>query len=173
MKVASIKRLISNYRYHRESKFLDKYCRLDDNMDSEVLRQLYPTRKGIANYAKSKGVTVEIADAEKRLAKETFEFDVDERQMRRASEGNLSIIVTQEKPSKKEGFQILESLTGFVPKNTKAITIHKVPDYIVVHDPSEGLEQVRITSHEYEDNFLKTIYRTISSLTDKLSKKKS
>lgn len=171
MKVSSIKRMISNYRYNRENRFLDKYCRLDGNLDAEVSKQLYPTRKVIANYAKSKGVIVEIADAEKKLAKETFEFDIDERQMRRASEGNLSISVTQEKPSKKGGMKIVESLTDFVSKDTKAITIHKVPDYIVVHDPSEGIEQVRITSHEYEDSFLRSVYRTISSLAEKLSKK--
>lgn len=62
-----IRKMVSNYNYEREAKFLDKYCKLDNNLSREVSAQLYPARKGIANYAKSKGVTVTITDAEKRL----------------------------------------------------------------------------------------------------------
>lgn len=46
-----------------------------------------------------------------------------------------------------------------------------MPDYFVVEDAQEGIQWTRLTSHEYEDNFLRMVYRKIGSLTEKLAKK--
>lgn len=169
MKIPSIGASLRSYRARREMKFLDKYCRLNENLSENITSTLNPVRKMIANYAKSKGVFVEISDAEKNLAKTSFESDIDERMMKRAARGNLAVTVSTLNTGKK-GVRSVSS-SSFVPNNTKATKVHKDLDYIVVADVQDGVEYVRITSHEYQDGFLGMIYRAVSSLTENLTKR--
>lgn len=172
MKIPAINSMVMNYRINKETKFLDRYCILSDNLSNEVLRQLFPVRKLIANYGKSKGVTINISKAEKKVSRCPFGYDIDLKQAKAAEEGKLDITVADTQPRKRKGLPTKRmSLTEYVPGDVKATRIHKVPDYIVVADPSEGIEWTRLTSHSYEDGFLGIIYRTISQLTEKLTKK--
>lgn len=172
MKISAIKSMINNKKYEREVKFLDKYCHLNRNLPNDVYNQLYTARQGngLADYARSKGVTIDISDAEQKYAKDVFEFDVDERQAKRAAEGNIAITVTQLKPEKRGG--VIHSLTSFISKDTKQITNRKEKDYIVIDYPSEGTQLVRHTYHEWEDNFLQTVYHSIANMANSLAGKK-
>lgn len=155
-------------KYEREQKFLNKFCKINNDVEGDTFTQLNSARKTIANYAKNKGVTVEIADAEKKVAKETFEFDVDERLAKRAAKDKLAITVT---PLKREGNTV--SLTNYVPKDTRETHLHTVNDYFVVEYPYDDIQQTRLTKHEYEDNFLRNVYRKIQTLVDTLDKEKA
>lgn len=171
MKISSIKSMITNYKVAKENRFLDKYCRVDLNLPADAYNQLMRARKGtsgLAAYAKSKGVTIEISDAEQKMSKTFFESVIDEMHMKRAAEGQLNITVTQEKPSKGK-YPVINSLTSFVSKDTKKIKTHSEPDYIVIDYPEDGIQQTRLTSHQFEDNFLRTVYRQIEKMANALT----
>lgn len=163
---------LSSYKSNKLAKYLDKYCAVSADIDKPILKELSGARKGIADFAKSKGVRVEISDAEKKMANQFFEFDIDERHVKKAAVGNLDITVTQLKPQRKGGFQVVEALSAFVSKDTKKITNHTVPDYIVIDYPQDGIQRTRLTSHQYEDTFLKTIYRKVAQMANALQVKK-
>lgn len=51
---------ISNFKYERNNRFINKYCPMSNELDSATRAELYPVRSGIAKYAKSKGVKIEL-----------------------------------------------------------------------------------------------------------------
>lgn len=161
MNISSIRKMVRNYRFEREDKFLNKYCRLDMNLPNDVYNPLATARNGngLADFARRKGVRIDISDAEQKLAKDVFEFDIDERQAKRISEGKIAITVTQLKPKKKGG--VIRSLTTFISKDTKQITNRKV------EEPWFGVELA-----EHEDNFLRNVYLQIENLANLLTGKK-
>ncbi len=165
---SKISRAIENKKYENEQKFLNKFCKINNDVKGDTFTQLNSARKTIANYAKNKGVTVEIADAEKKIAKENFEFDVDERQAQRVAKDKLAITVT---PWKRVGNTV--SITEYTPKNTKENEIHTVNNYLVVDYPEDGIQQTRILKHEYEDNFLRRVYRKIEGIVKNLEQEKA
>ena len=154
MKILSIKSMFKPNKLETKYKALEKYCRLDLNLPNDVYNQLAIARKGngLADYARSKGVTIDISNAQK------------------PAEGNIAITVSQLKPEKKGG--IIRSLTSFISNDTKQITNRKVPDYIVVDHPWDDTQIVRHTSHEWEDNFLRTVYHSIANMVNSLTGKK-
>lgn len=158
-----ITRYISNVKYNREQKNINKYFNLDNNIETDAYNQLYSARKTIANYAKNKGVTIEIADAERLLANDRFEFDSDEKFAKRAAKNNLKVTVKplKELPMRKGGR--LLSTSTYVSNNPSETHLHTLNNYFIIDIPSEGLQQTRIAKLEYEDNFLRHIYRTIEN----------
>ena len=147
MRIPSIKtkivQFIHNQRVAREERFLNKYVSINSSLEGDVFEQLHSARKVIANYAKRNGVTVEIADAERRVSEEIFEFDIDERMAKRAAQDNLDVIVRPIKPLKTNNDDnILVAFCKQVKRDVNHVTIHK---------PDER--------HEYQDSFLRSIYR--------------
>lgn len=158
-----ITRYISNAKYNREQKNINKYLDLNDNIGADAYNQLYSAKKTIANYAKSKGVTIEIADAESLLVNDRYEFDIDERFVQRAAKNNLKVTIRPLKklPMRKGGR--LLSTSEFVSKDTSKTHLHTVDNFFMVEIPSDGLQQTRVAKVQHEDNFLRNIYRTIES----------
>jgi len=101
------------------------------------------------------------------VAGDFFEFDTDEKYMKKAAEGNLLITVTN-LSKKRKG--VTKSVSSYVSKDTERIHKHIVRDYIQIDNPQDGTEYTRLTSHQFEDNFLRHIYRTIEALTRNLKK---
>lgn len=155
MKIAAIRnnvtRFMKNKNYEKEQQFLNKFCKINNNVEGDTFTQLYSARKTIANYAKNKGITIEIADAEKKFA-----------------EDKLAIKV---KPLINIGNTT--SITTYAPKNTKETHLHTVNDYFVIELPHDGIQQIRLTKHEYEDNFLRNVYRKIENVVKTLEKEKA
>ena len=50
--------------------------------------------------------------------------------------------------------------------DTKATYPHVENDYFQIDDLSEGIQYPRITTHEYEDNFLRALYRNVSEMVE-------
>lgn len=139
-------RFLEIRKYEKEQKFLNKFCNISNEIEGDTFTQLNSAQKTIANYAKSKGVTVEIRDAEKEVAKNKLK---------------VTVRPLKELPERKGGR--LLSTSEYVSKDTSETHLHTVDDYFVVELPEDGLQQIRLTKHENEDNFLRHIYRVIEN----------
>lgn len=149
MRIQSVKNSISKFIYKqktiREEKFFDKYITLDKTLDKDIWQQLYPTRKGIAEYAKSKGVTVEISDAEQKVANEIFKDDLLEKFSQKAGNNKIEINVKPQKPIKtKFDNNYLVSYSRLINKD------NNTEPYIYT-----------MNEKKYEDGFLRAVYRCI------------
>lgn len=153
--------LFDTIRLKREQKFLNKFCTISSDIEGDTFTQLNSARKTIANYAKSKGVTVEFADAEKKVAREQFEWDIDEKMAKSAAKDKLSITV---KPLKKlqmrKGGSLMSS-SRYVSKDTSETHLYKFKKPILINIASDGVQRTAAGNFEYEDNFLKHVYRII------------
>ena len=160
---SNITRFLENRKFEKEQKFLNKYVKIDTNIQGDAFEQLNSARKVMANYAKSKDVTIEIADAESLLVNDRYEFDIDERFVQRAAKNNLKVTIRPLKklPMRKGGR--LLSTSEFVSKDTSKTHLHTVDNFFMVEIPSDGLQQTRVAKVQHEDNFLRNIYRTIES----------
>ena len=140
---SKITRFLDIRKYEKEQKFLNKYCNISNDLEGDTFTQLHTARKTIANYAKSKGVTVEFADAERKMLGEQFEWDISEKYAKKIAKDHLSITV---KPLKRNG--IVSSIGAYAHKDTSKTHLHTVNDYFVVEIPEDGLQQTRLTKHE-------------------------
>lgn len=156
MRIPSIKNKITNFldnrKYNKEQKFINKYVKIHSNNNHDAFTQIDEAAKTIANYASNKGVTIDIYDVER----------VPE--LTNNTNRKLMLEVTNLSTGKCKN-KILEA-------NTNKTYHHVEDDYFVVDDPYDGIQLVRLTKHDYEDNFLKYLYRNIENLTNKLNGKK-
>ncbi len=151
MKINSIKpavtKFIDNVKYEKEQKFLNKYVQVhDEGMSADAYKEIMKARKTIANYVAPKAVAVDIYSNGSESKK------------------GLDIVVQDLLHSKKT--------SRTMNADTKAIHNHVVDDYIVVDHAWDGVQQTRLTTHEYEETFLKTLYRNISEMVNNLQGKK-
>lgn len=151
-----ISKFVQNIKYERKQKFLDKYCRISDDIEGDAYIKLDSARETIANYAKSKGVTVKIGDAEKEVAKENFEFDIDEKYTKRMTKNKLKVTVSPLKElSKSKGVRLLSS-SEYISKNTSK------NDFYASEEIDSSNKAFSITN-KIEYNFLQNIYRVIEN----------
>ena len=61
-----------------------------------------------------------------------------------------------------------DSYQQMVSARTDKLHIHTVPDYIVVDNMQYGVQQTRLTAHEFEDNFIRNLYKNIEELVKKV-----
>ena len=157
MKINSIKagaeRLMANIEYRNEQKFLDNYVRVHDNfMHEDTARELFECRKTLANYLSKKGVSVDIYDAGHEMDELTDSV------LERLLENKISIRA-QDMLTEKSGIRLMGA-------DTKATYPHVENDYFQIDDLAEGIQYPRITTHEYEDNFLRALYRNVSEMVE-------
>lgn len=159
MKINNIKNKFSNFvrirNCEKEQRFLDKYVKIHDNTTyGDSYQQMCSSRKTIANYLRDKGVSIDIYDARKMMGE--HDSPIVENRLSEALYIEAKNLLSNKKASK------------FVSAKTDESRIHKVPDYIVIDYPAEGIQQTRLTSHEYEDNFVRHLYRSIEDLVKKV-----
>lgn len=138
-------RFLENRKYEKEQKFLNKYCNISDKLDRDTFELLFPSRKTIANYAKSKNVSVEISNAEKDIAKRTFNEEDESciNAMERAAKDKIVVTVRPLKLPKERKDGRLLSQSSYVSNDTNKTYVYKD------------------SKNTIEDNFLRNIYRTI------------
>lgn len=159
MKMSSIKNTISTYvrnnNYRREQRFLDNYVNIHNNTTyGDSYQQMMSARKTIANYLRDKGVAIDIYDARQML-------------------GEHDSPVIEDKLSDELWVEATDLLTNkhlakVVSAKTDKVHIHTVSDYIVVNNVQDGVQQTRLTSHKFEDNFIRNLYRNIEELVKKV-----
>lgn len=164
MKISSIKagaeRLMANIERRNEQKYLDNYVRVHDNfMHEDTARELFGCRKTLANYLSREGVSVDIYDA-------TYDMDPMIDSVSEKFLGNKIIIHAKDILTGKTEGRLMGA-------DTKATYPHVEKGYFQIDDPSEGIEFPRITTHEYEDTFLRALYRNVSDLVNSIRGRKN
>lgn len=166
MKLSSIRpriaKAIENHRYEKEKRFLETFAPIDStNISSETLKELLPARLGIAKYAEENGVSIEIKNAKNLLS----DIEHDSASVTKAEERHKkSLLVTVTDILHNRG------RSRIVSGDTKALHLHSEPDYFVINYSDDGIQQTRLTSHDYEDNFLRNLYRNIEGLVKEVQK---
>ncbi len=166
-------RFLEIRKYEKEQKFLNKFCNISNEIEGDTFTQLNSARKTIANYAKSKGVTVDIEPGNStNVVTSYFKTSSDGKKLEKIADvpdianlpkDKLRITVRSlEKLPERKGGKLL-STSEYVSKDTSETHLHTVNDYFVVEIPEDGLQQIRLTKHENEDNFLRHIYRVIEN----------
>lgn len=159
MKISPLRKKFAQFieiqKYRKEERFINNYVTIhNDSTYGDSYKQMYKARKTMANYAADKGVKIDIYDARHELGEHDspiVENDLAEK---------LSVYVTNLLSNKQT--------KRFVSARTDEIHPHVVNDYFVVEIPSDGIQQVRLTKHEYEDTFLRNLYRNIEDMTNKV-----
>ena len=157
MKISSIKaytnKLITNIERRNEQKYLDRYVRLHcDSMNEDTAKELLNCRTTLANYLSKKGVSVDIYDAGHEMDELTDSV------LERLLENKISIRA-QDMLTEKSGICLMGA-------DTKATYPHIENDYFQIDNLAEGIQYPRITTHEYEDNFLRALYRNVSEMVE-------
>jgi hypothetical protein len=149
-------RMIEIAKYEKKQKFLNKYVNIDTTINNDAYKQLYVAREGVANYLSKKGLTVEIKDARNRLEEPCNPM------LKEKLKDKLDIFVTDMTTGRVEG-EIIDGNVNKIITNTKK-------DYIVIDDPSEGTQIVRLTEHSNENNFLRNFYLNVEKLANRFQK---
>lgn len=163
MKIPPIKnkiaKFLDNRKYNKEQKFINNFIMIhNDQPYTDAFIKINEAKKTIANYAASKGVSVDIYSAGAML-------------------GEHDSPLFEEHLHNKLMLKVTDLLTGenehkFLTARTDITYPHVENDYFVIDYPQEGIQQTRLTKHEYEDNFLRYLYRNIENLTNTLQSKK-
>lgn len=161
MRISNIKKNFSSFirikKYEQEQRFLDKYIKIHNNTTyGDSYQQMHNARKTIANYLSHKGVAIDIYDARQHL--DEFASPVLEDKLSDKLYIKATNLLNNKKASK------------MVSARTDKTCTHVVPDYIVIDYPADGVQQTRLTSHEYEDNFIRNLYRNIEELVKKVER---
>lgn len=163
MKIPSIGNRITRFfetkKLNREQKLIDNFVKIhNDQPHNDAFVQIDKAKKTIANYALAKGVSVDIYSAGTML-------------------GEHDSPLLEERLSNKLMLEVTDMLTGkneskFLNARTDITYPHIEDDYFVINYPQDGIQQTRLTKHEYEDNFLRYLYRNIENLVNNVQGKK-
>lgn len=159
MKIPSIKNririILANHRIEKENKFLNNYINIHNNTTyGDSFQQMNTARKTIANYAQEKGVTIDIYDARKELCEHDSPI------MEDYLSDKLSIHVTDLLTNQQEQ-RIISARTDITH-----------PHIEVIESPANGTQAAHVTRLEYQDNFLRHLYRNIENMVNTLQSRK-
>lgn len=163
MKINSIKagaeKFIRNIKCRNEDRYLNNYIRIHDNfMNENTAKELMECRKTLANYLSREGVSIDIYEAGHEMG------EIVNPTLEKASENKISIHAKDILTGRSE--------THLMVADTKATYPHIEKDYFQIDNPSEGIEFSRITTHEYEDTFLRALYRNVSDIVNSIRGRK-
>ena len=148
-------KFFNNAKYNREQRMLDKYVSLDTTLETDTFNKLYEARKTIANYAQDNGVTVSITRAEKDIPENHSAIE------EQCLSGKIKVMVSDLWNSKKCG--------AYIPANTNSTSTYSVQKDLLFNVPGEDTKKIRTMVNVNEDNFLRSVYRTIEHAVKKLS----
>lgn len=148
-----IARYIENVRYNREQKFLDKYVRIHDEINGDTYTKLDSARKTMANFAKNKGITIDIYDARREL-----------------QDDELVSCKLEDDFAKKLSVHVTDLLTGkrswkLVNAKTDKSIVNSTNENIIPGNPMSG-------KNEFEDNFLRNLYRKVEEMVNQIQNNK-
>ena len=137
----TISNKVQKARINKKEANIKKFVNLDNVQDNSAYRTLYSARETLANYAKKENVT---------LSFKTTSY----------SKGDtlLGVVVeNKEKPVKVIGREM--PLTESVYNKTISVP---------VENKETGVEEFINYKHQYEDNFLRSVYRKIENIVAEL-----
>jgi hypothetical protein len=147
---SKITKAIDNYKFSREHKFINKFMTIHPSIpNGEARNLLLEVQPGLAHHVARDGVSLEF-------------YGVSVANKEQHAVDGIKIKATN----------LLNGKTSHntISSDTKTTTLHVVPDYIVIDYPEDGIQRVRLTQHEYSDNFLRNIYRNVDKLLKQVQK---
>lgn len=163
MKIMPVKnvfnRLNADFALRKEQREIGKYFSIDENLKgTDVYKKIYGIRKAMADYAKDEKVSIKISDARHLIDEHDTPY-VDKLLAK-----SLDVSVYDLKTGKGTG--------RFIDKDLNKIYNNVEKDYFIVDFHHDGVQQTRITKHEYEDDFFRNLYRNISKMVKDIHNKK-
>jgi len=157
--IPKIKQAINVRNIEKADKEIAKYVKIHNNTTyGDSFQQMSQASSCIANYAKSKGVRVDVYDARKVLDNAD---DVSASVKNNLSD-KLRVVVSDivNNTIKKE---------RFVSANTNATTTHLTKETFILpsRNGKNAAESYNVTSFQ-EDNFLRNLYRNIEDMANQI-----
>ena len=153
-----IEKRINVLKYEKEQKFINKYFKIYDNtMANDTFEKMQEAKKTIANYAKNKGVAIEVYDAK------TEAIDLGNAAIENSFADKIKLVITDLK-TKAEKSRCIYALDD---KNPQSAVLEKTKN-VMVYDSKEGVERMTKVKSTFEENFLRYLYRNIEELTKSL-----
>ena len=135
--ISKVERYNAIRRYEKQEARINKYLSIK-NVPNEVSAKLYNARIGIADFAKERNLKISITSA------------------------NPDFLNVHVKHPDGSGSSV--NVSSDV---AKIFTYNEKPKRVLVEIPSDGTQIIRITQSSYEDNFLRHLYRVISTIAKK------
>ena len=155
-----IERQIEKHKLNKRISEINNYVKIHDvNTYGDSFNQMYNAREVMANYAKKKGISIDIYDAKKLLEDDEFVSPVIENKF----SDKLNVIVTNLLNGKSES-KIVSANTDKTYKK-----IAEIP--IVVSTKPDNLDIMRKGTRQTEDSFIRNLYRNIEFLTNSVIRK--
>ena len=147
------------YKYTQHQRFLNKYFKIiNDTTAYDSFEKMHTAREVIANYAKHKGVIVEVSDPRSGLGE--FASPVLENYL----SDKMHILVRDKKNPANNIGRLIQVLDDSNPQ--KAV-LEKTQS-IMVHDEADGIEKIYKVKSFFEETFLRNLYRNIEELANKI-----
>lgn len=153
-----VAKFIKNRRLENERKFINRFMHLDLNLKSDTYDKLYEARKTLANYAASKNVAIEFSNATELLGE--HDTPIIENYLGLRMNVTVKDILTN------------KSENRLLSTNPQGSYIYKKKKVFVTNNQKDGIQEgEKRTVGEYDDNFLKYVYRNITKMVKDLQKK--
>lgn len=153
---------IAKNKVAKQEEYINRFVRIHDtNTYGDSFNQMYTARETLANYAKDKGVTIDIHDARKLLEDDESVSPILENKFAE----KLYVVVTNLLSGK--------SKTKFVDANTDKLYPKVAQRPILIPITSDYTDIARQSVRNTEDTFLRNLYRNIEELTEKVTSKNS
>ncbi len=152
--MGNIQKRIDTRKILKQEKEISNFVEIHDvNTYGDSFSQLYTARQSIANYAKSKGVRVDVFESRDGMPK-GFEDEPAEK---------LNVVLTDILTNK--------SVERLVPAKTDVTYPKQRERLVVVPIRGEDLQRIRQGVQTVEDTFLRNFYRNLEDMVKSLGKK--
>ena len=146
----------------KQEEYINRFVRIHDvNTYGDSFNQMYTARETLANYAKDKGVTIDIHDARKLLEDDESVSPILENKFAE----KLYVVVTNLLSGK--------SKTKFVDADTDKLYPKVAQRPIIIPNVKDYTDVARQSVRNTEDTFLRNLYGNIEELTEKVTSKNS
>lgn len=153
-----ITRYISNVKYNREQKNINKYLDLNDNIGADAYNQLYSAKKTIANYAKNNDVRIKISQGTP--ADVLCDF------LRGGGTPRDQFSIWLQIFNRNTGMKA----QGVVSPKTNKLFPKISRKNVMIHNVETGTQRNASVTSFTQDTFLRNVYRKIEELTNKVKK---
>ena len=149
---------VAQRKINKQDALIDKYIKIHDvDTYGDSFAQMYDARKILANFAKEKGVSIDIYDGQK-VFEDTIYVNP---QLKESLVDQLHVIVTNLVNGKSKSKIVSARTDMSYPKVAEKQVLMPIPQ--------DGLEIGRSARSTTEDSFLRNLYRNIEELTKEVT----
>lgn len=153
---------VEKHKLNKKITEINNYVKIHDvNTYGDSFNQMYNAKEVMANYAKKKGVSIDIYDAKKLLEDDESVSPIIENNF----SDKLNVIVTNLLNGK--------SKSKIISANTDKTFPKVCEKQVIIPIVTDGLERVGEIVSQTEDTFLRNLYRNIEKLTNTVTGKNS